>query len=202
MIDWKKTLEQFGYEEKDLPPTSKNKVIWKCDNQFCDAPVDIKEREFEFNYARKKHEKSLANGKVDVCQRCAHMHRRGKISEKSGKTHLPLPPEISEELTMQKYNYKPKDLAPWSRKKVILIAEDGSIHEASRALLNTYKSVKETGHFKPISLWTKERRTNIKATEETKELMKKSQNMRRVREQKEREDLIKKHIQEINKKVA
>lgn len=202
MIDWKKTKEAFGYEQEELAPTSKSKVIWKCDNQVCDAPRDINEREFEYNYARKKIERSSNLGKIDVCQRCSHMHRRGKVSVKTGKTHLPLPPEVSEELTLSKYNYKPKDLAPWSRKKVVLVAEDGSIHEASRALLNTYKSVKETGHFKPISLWTKERRTNSKASDETKEMMKNSQNMRRVREAKERDELIKKHIAEVSKKIA
>lgn len=203
MIDWKKTEEKYGYTEANLPPTSKNKVIWHCDNQLCQAPLDVREREFEFNYARKKREKSLKENKAELCQRCSHNHRKGKVSPARKHSALPLPPETSDKLTEEKFGYKASELPPWSRDPVVLVFIDEnnqeSIHIVKRCQLNTNKSVVETGHYRPIAWYTKQRRSNVTVTEETKSLMKKSQNMRREREKIEKEETTKKRINELLK---
>jgi hypothetical protein len=187
MIDWEKTKQKYGYGKDELPPTSKKDVVWHCDNPICDAPLQVHEREYTFDYVMKKVEKAKAEGTMELCQTCSHKHRRGHVTEKREKTALPLPPEASDELTMQEYKYKASDLAPWSRKKIVLVCEDGSIHHVSRALLNTSKSVREFGHYYPISWWTQKRRTNAHVSEETKEQMKKSQQMRRQKEKDEKD---------------
>lgn len=197
MIDWDKTKLEKGYGKDDLPKTSHEKVIWKCDNNFCDAPLDIKEREYEYNYARKKAEKAEKEGKVELCQRCSHSHRRGKVSDKKEKTALPLPPEVNDEETLKTFGYTASSLSPWTRKKVVIIAEDGSRHEIPRAQLNLSKSVKETGHYKPVSWWTQQRRSGIKISDETKNQMKVSQQMRRQREKAQDEEIYKKHIETL-----
>lgn len=209
MIDWKKTKEKYGYEEKDLPPSSENKVIWRCDNDLCQAPLDVREREHVFKYAKKKRELAEQTGCNELCQRCSHNHRKGISSEKP-QTHKaqPLPPECSDDLTLKEFGYKASELAPWSREPVVLVFvdEDGkeSTHMVKRAQLNTNRAVVETGHYKPIAWYTKQRRKNIKASKETKDLMKKSQNLRREREKLQQEHLRQKRIQEIlqPKKVA
>lgn len=206
MIDWVKTKAKYGYTEADLPPTSKNKVICHCDNNFCQAPLDVREREYEFKYAKKKRDKAQAEGAQELCQLCSHAHRKGHASTKKTNSALPLPPEASDELTFKEFGYTASSLSPWSRSPVILVyvneAGEQSLHTVKRAQLNTNKSVMESGHYKPIAAYTKERRTNIKVTGETKELMKKSQSMRRVREKVEQEQLRAKRLNELLKKTA
>jgi hypothetical protein len=214
MIDWAKTKQEFGYDKDDLPKTSHNKVVWKCDNQFCDAPADIKEREYEFNYARKKAEKAATEGKIELCQRCSHSHRRGHVTEKKEKTALPLPPEVNDAATVAKFGYKASELSPWTRKPVVLLVEEGlnfegtmqySEHVVPRAQLNISKSVKETGHYRPIAWWTQQRRKGIKISDNTKTQMKESQKLRRQREKAQDEELYQKHIASLkglDKKVA
>lgn len=204
MIDWKKTEGKYGYTEATLPPTSKNKVIWHCDNQLCQAPLDIREREFEFNYARKKREKSAQANKLELCQRCAHNHRKGQVTSSCKKTGtIPLPPETSDKLTEEKFGYKASALSPWSRDPVVLVFTDESnqesIHIVKRCQLNTNKSVVETGHYRPIAWYTKQRRSNVTVTDETKTLMKKSQNMRREREKIEKSEITKRRINDLLK---
>jgi hypothetical protein len=190
MIDWKKTKEKYGYGEGELPKTSRERVVWHCDNDNCEAAFDIREREYEYVYAYKKAQKAKKEGKPELCQKCSHSHRKGKVSEKREKTHLPLPPEVSVELTMERFGYDPYKLSPWSRKKLVLVCEEGQEHVTTRAQLNLNKSVKETGHYKPISWWTRKRRKGLKLSKETKEQMKESQQNRRAREKQQREDLI------------
>jgi hypothetical protein len=199
MIDWKKTEErsltdmEFAKGSSRVSKTTNQKVIWKCDNVNCDAPSDVSEREFVYNYARQKEEKAKKEGKDSLCQVCSHAHRRGKATVSSGKTHLPLPPEADDELTMKEYGYTASSLKPWSRKHIVIsfIDEDGDtqIYTPTRAQLNTYKSVKETGHFYPTSWWTKQRRTGSTATDETKRLMRESQKRRRDNEKDDRKEL-------------
>jgi hypothetical protein len=205
MIDWTKTKQEFGYDKNELPKTSHNKVVWRCDNQFCDAPADIKEREYEFNYARKKAEKAAKEGKIELCQRCSHAHRRGHVTEKKEKTALALPPEANDEETLKTFGYKASDLSPWTRKKIVLITEDGARHEVPRSQLNISKSVRETGHYRPIAWWTQQRRKGIKISDETKTQMKESQKLRRQREKTQDEELYQQHIANLrgnDKKVA
>jgi hypothetical protein len=208
MIDWKKTKEKYGYSESDLPPTSRKLIVWHCDNQLCQAPLDVREREYEFNYARKKRAKSSGEGKVELCQRCSHNHRKGKVSTTKTHSAQTLPPEASDNLTEEKFGYKASTLSPWSREPIVLRFVDEnnqeSIHIVKRSQLNTNKSVVETGHYRPIAWYTKQRRSNVVVTEETKDLMKKSQNMRREREKVEKEETTKRRINELlkNKDVA
>lgn len=199
MINWEKTIlkskedAEFAKVPDRVAKTTKLKVVWCCDNPECDAPSDVKERDFEYNYARKKEEAAESAGKPALCQRCSHAHRRGKSTKSTEKSHLPLPPEVSDELTLQEYGYTASELKPWSRKHVVIeyFDEDNDrhIYTPTRAQLNTYKSVKETGHFKPTSWWTKQRRSGSKASAETKALMKESQKKRREEEKKDRQAL-------------
>ena len=199
MINWEKTIQkskedtEFAEGPELVSKTTKQKVVWECDNKDCDAPSDVKEREFEYNYARKKEEKAKKEGKPALCQRCSHAHRRGKTTVSKERSHLPLPPEVSDELTFQEYGYYATKLKPWSRKHVVVeyFDEDGDrhIYTPTRAQLNTYKSVQEFGHFKPTSWWTKQRRSGKKASEDTKQLMKESQQKRRDTERRKRKEL-------------
>jgi hypothetical protein len=200
MIDWNKTKAEFGYTKADLPKTSHNKVIVTCDNQFCDAPADVKEREYEYNYARKKEEKAIQNNKQMLCQKCSHFHRKGKVTQKKQDSALPLPPEVDVQKTIESYGYNPHDLSPWSRKVIVLVTEDGQRHEISRAQLNTSKSVKETGHYRPIAWWTQQRRKGVQDSPETKQLKKASQAARRKNEQSEKDKMLEQYIQ--GKKIA
>ena len=207
MINWEKTKERaktesdFAEGPEFLAKTTKQKVIWQCDNDTCDAPSDVREREFEYNYARQKEEKAAKEGKPALCQRCSHAHRRGKSTVSKEKTHLPLPPEVDDALTEQEYGYKATELKPWSRKPVVVVYmdEDGDrhIYTPTRAQLNTYRSVKEFGHFRPTSWWTKQRRQGTKATDETKKLMKESQQKRRENEKSKREQLEKMFVNKM-----
>ena len=186
MIDWAFTLKKYGYEEKDLAKTSKKVVIWQCDNPDCDAPMQVNQREYEYNYIRKKEEAAKKANKPCLCQKCCHAHRKGKVSEKKQDTALPLPPETNVEKTIERFGYNPHDLSPWSRKRIVLtyISEDGTEYEseAPRAQLNKYESVKKFGHFIPIAIYTKKRRTGEKASEETKRQMREAQQHRRQRD--------------------
>lgn len=199
MIDWKKTIEksktdpEFAKDPERVTKTTNQKVVWSCDNESCDAPSDVKERVFVYNYARQKEDTAEKLGKDSLCQVCSHAHRRGKPTKSSGKTHLPLPPEIDDALTLKEYGYTASSLKPWSRKPVVIsfIDDEGDrlIFTPTRAQLNTYKSVKETGHFLPTSWWTKQRRQGAKASEETKNLMRESQQRRRTNEKDDRQEL-------------
>ena len=195
MIDWKETQKRFGYVKEDLAPTTQqHKVVWRCDNPNCEAEPDKKEREFVYNHARKKEEKAAKANKPCVCQKCAHAHRKGKVSESKGQTALPLPPEINREATYELSKtlggepYYPEELSGWSQRPVVLTFE-GENYTIPRSNLNTLKSMKEMGCYRPVAWWTRERRTGIKASKETKAQQKKSQQKRRSQEKEAKENM-------------
>lgn len=193
MIDWEKTKRELGYGKEDLPPTSKEKVFWKCDNPKCEADHDKKERMHTYDYALLKQEKAAKREDgLDLCQKCSHAHRKGKVSEKKTKSHLPLPPETNCEKTYELSKtlggepYYPEQLSPWSRNPIVLTFE-GKDYEVPRANLNKYKSMIEMGCYRPVSWWTEQRRKGVKASKETREQQKLSQSKRRKREQAEKQ---------------
>lgn len=178
MVNEEKTQAKYGYATNALAVTSNLPVVWTC-------PKCGEEREYAYAYCLKKAEKSQAAGTADCCQKCSHQHRRGKstVSKNPGKTFLPLPPEVDVAATMDRYGYDPRDLSPWSRKRVIVRCfETGVICSPKRCGLNRYKSIIETGHFISGGAWTAKRRKGVKVSAKTKKAMKESQIKRRAQE--------------------
>ena len=185
MINVEKTKEQYGYDPTDLAPTSNKMVWWKCDK--CGS-----ERAYAYAYALRKQKKAQKEGTPELCQKCAHAHRKGKVSTRKvptdQKAHYPLPPEVDRNLTMEKFGYDPETLSPWSRKRVVAICSvTGAECTPRRCSLNRYKSVMETGHFVSTGGYTGKRRKGVKATDETKQAMARSQKKRREREKASKE---------------
>lgn len=180
MIDETKTLEKYGYTTQELAPTSNLPVWWKCDE--CGE-----EREYSYAYCLRKKEKSGSTGGKELCQKCSHAHRKGKVSSKKieGKSHVDLPPEVDVKATMDRFGYDPHKLSPWSRQRIVVNCwKTGEVCTPRRCSLNRYKSIMETGHFVSVGGWTAERRRGKKASSETKTMMKESQQKRRRREKK------------------
>lgn len=198
MIDWVKTKAKFGYGKEELPRTSKKRVVWRCDNENCQAPHDVREREYDYAYVHKKQLKAKEEGGVELCQKCSHAHRKGKISEKKTDSAIKLPPQINVEKTLSLQGEDPRTMKPWARKKIVLTCDCGRDCVTTRAQINNYKSIKETGEFKCTACWTKDRREGVSASEETKRLMSESQKMRRVREN----DEDKRRAEEFKKQFA
>ena len=121
-------------------------------------------------------------GKMELCQKCAHAHRKGKSTRQNKGTALPLPHQINIEKTLDLTGEDPRSFKPWSRKKIVLTCDCGRDCVTTRSQINNYKSIKETGEFKCTACWTKERRLNNKASSDTKKLMSNSQKLRRNRE--------------------
>lgn len=181
MIDRNKTKEKYDYYPEELAPTSNLSVWTKCDK--CG-----KEKDYSYAYALKKEEKARKeNDGVMLCQVCSHSHRKGKASVVTKpKSWVALPPEVNVAKTVEMFGYDPTKLSPWSRKKIVVeCAKTGVECYPRRCGLNRYKSVLETGHFYSTGALTAERRKGVKASSETKESMKLSQQKRR---QKEKED--------------
>lgn len=179
MINEKRTEEKYGYTSNALAPTSNLPVLWTCEG--CGE-----EREYAYAYCLKKQEKAQTSGGKELCQKCSHAHRKGvkTVKKNSGESSfMPLPPEVDVAATQERYGYDPRDLSPWSRKRVVVRCfETGEICSPRRCGLNRYKSIMETGHFISVGAWTAKRRKGVKASKETKAAMKKSQSMRRHRE--------------------
>lgn len=204
MIDWDKTKNKFGYGQDDLAPTTQqHKVVWRCDNPKCEASPDKRERELVYNYARKKEEKAQKEGKACVCQKCSHSHRKGKIAERKGQKFLPLPPEINREKTYEMSKtlggepYYPESLSGWSQRPVVLTFE-GEDYIIPRSNLNTLKSMKQFGVYRPVAWWTRKRRTGVVASKETKAQQKVSQQKRREQERVEKENLYQEKTEVIS----
>jgi len=190
VINRDKTKLKYGHTADNLPPTSKEKVVWQCDNTNCDEinstgrPL---ERTFTYSYYLKKREKAFQEHEGnELCQKCSHAHRIGKV-EKTNNLKYPaltqLPNEVNIEQTIEIFGHDPRVTSSWSRKYVILNCSCcGKETETRRCNLNTYKSILETGHFKCTGCWTKERRTGQKASSETKFKQKISQQKRRMKE--------------------
>lgn len=173
MINQEKTKEKFGYYPDDLAQTSSSSVIFRCDK--C-----LQEEELSYAYALKKYKKSIKTTGEELCQKCSHAHRIGKVSVKADKSKpLPLPPEVNLSKTMELYGINAEDLSPWSRQKVCLSCACGKQSETKRCSLNSSKSILETGHYKCTGCWTRERRAGLKLSDETKKKMAKSQQKRR-----------------------
>jgi len=173
MINRDKTKLKYGYYPEELATTSANPVVWKCDS--CPA-----EREYSYAYALKKYNKAMKTTGEELCQKCAHAHRKGKVVKPNSKVApITLPPETDLGKTMEVYGINVEDLNPWSRQKVFMKCSCGKSTETKRCSLNSYKSILTTGHFKCIGCWTKERRKGLKLSEETKIKMAKSQQKRR-----------------------
>lgn len=178
MVNSENTKAKYGYEPMSLAPTSNLPVLWSCDG--CGE-----EREYSYAYCLKKKAKADACGGKELCQKCSHSHRKGKATVKktTGDAFLPLPPEVDIAATQDRYGYDPRDLSPWSRKRIIVRCfETGVICSPRRCGLNRYKSIIETGHFISVGAWTARRRKGVKASSTTKEAMSTSQKNRRVRE--------------------
>jgi hypothetical protein len=178
MVNNEKTKQKYGYEISSLAPTSNLPVLWSCDE--CGE-----EREYSYAYCLKKTKKAESQGTKELCQKCSHAHRKGKVTtkKKAGDAWLPLPPEVDVAATQERYGYDPRDLSPWSRKRVVVRCfETGVICSPRRCGLNRYKSIIETGHFISGGAWTAKRRKGIKVSSTTKQAMSKSQKNRRVRE--------------------
>lgn len=182
MINRDKTKLKYGHTADNLPPTSKEKVVWQCDNNGCSH-----ERTFTYSYYLKKRDKAFQEHEGnELCQKCSHAHRIGKV-EKTETVKYPalaqLPPEVNIQQTIEVFGHDPQVTSSWSRKYVILNCSCcGKETETRRCNLNTYKSILETGHFKCTGCWTKERRTGQKASSETKFKQKISQQKRRMKE--------------------
>lgn len=182
MINRDKTKLKYGHTADNLPPTSKEKVVWQCDNEKCSY-----ERSFTYSYYLKKREKAFKDHEGnELCQKCSHSHRIGKV-EKTDVLKYPalteLPAEVNIEQTIEVYGHDPRVTSNWSRKYVILNCSCcGKETETRRCNLNTYKSILETGHFKCTGCWTKERRTGQRASSETKMKQKVAQQKRRLKE--------------------
>ena len=182
MIDEAKTLEKYGYTTKELAPTSNLPVWWTCDKDDCGT-----EREYSYAYCLRKQKKAAETGGQELCQKCSHAHRKGKVSNKKiqGKSYVELPPEVDVNATLERFGHDPHKLSPWSRQRIVVRCQKtGEVCTPRRCSLNRYKSILETGHFVSVGGWTAERRKGVKASSDTKTLMKDSQQKRRVREKK------------------
>lgn len=169
---------KYGYDTNTLAPTSNLPIWWECDKCH-------EQREYSYAYYMKKKEQAKENGGCEICQKCAHEHRKGIAStkKKEGQTWQPLPPEVDIKATQERYGYDPRDLSPWSRKLIIVTCPvTGFTSEIKRCGINTSKSVIETGHYNSVGACTAKRRTGVKASEKTKKSMAQSQKIRRLRE--------------------
>ena len=181
MIDWIRTKTDFGYGEETASafPKSSKKPVWvNCDNPKCESK-DHRERLFEWGSLLKKIQRCKEQDKPFLCQTCAHAHRKGKVSKKQNREVPPLPKQVSDDLTLERFGYTASSLKPWSRSYIVVVCDCGKESEIKRTQLNRYKSIKETGDFKCTGCWTRDRRKGIKLSPETKELMRKSQQTRR-----------------------
>lgn len=170
-----KTKEKFGYDVSSLTSKSTLLVCWKCDR------CGFENNFFYYYYLMKKEKAKTRNGE-ELCQTCSHSHRKGQVTKKKqeGQTWLPLPPEVSVEMTISRFGYNPHDLSPWSRKRVVVKCQrTGTVTTVPRANINNLKSVRETGHYISTGGITAEQRYGKKASEETKQLMKQAQSLRR-----------------------
>lgn len=187
MINKEKTKLKYGHFGENLPENSSKKVVWQCDQAGCSY-----ERSFTYSYYLKK--VTVAFEKHDgkeLCQKCSHAHRKGvPLNHASHEIKtIPLavlPPEVNVERSIEIYGVDPTKLSAWSRKNIVLNCFGcGKESDTKRCNLNTYKSIKETGHFQCIGCWTKKRRVGSKASEETKNKQKQSQINRRQKEKQE-----------------
>lgn len=169
MILEDKTNKKYGYTSKDLDPRSNKMVVWKCDD--CGY-----ERDYVYSYYLQN-----KKAKEEVCQKCCHKHRKGRVVIDIDKdSFCELPPEICVEETLKKFGYDPRDLKPWSRKQVVVRCSVlGSLETTQRSILNRNKSVLDTGHYISKGGHTKLRRLGLKASDDTKQRMSKSQRERR-----------------------
>lgn len=176
MINRDKTKLKYGYYPETLSKTSNKKVVWQCDNLSCNLEKDVPN-----SYALKKYNNSLKSGTDELCQKCSHIHRKGVHVKNEIKKYVPqqLPSQVDIFQTIEKYGINPQELSPWSRQKVILRCDCGKFSETKRCSLNTSKSILETGNYKCIGCWTKERRIGKKLSKETKKKMSDAQIKRR-----------------------
>lgn len=104
------------------------------------------------------------------------------------KTALPLPPEVNVILTIAEFGYDPRELKPWSRKRVVAECYiTGKIAKPTRASLNLSKSVQETGHYTTHGADATKRKGR-KCSDITKAKMRRSQSQRR-RDEKQNQEL-------------
>lgn len=173
MINKDKTLKKYKYHPDDLAETSTKKIIWNCDS--CNL-----ERTYPYYYFVKKYKKSLREDGNELCQKCAHSHRKNSNEKKNNKSEIQqLPKEVDYEKTLSLFGTDINKLGPWSRQRVFIKCSCGKESTPKRCNLNSLKSIKETGNYKCNGCWTKERRKGLKLSEETKNKMKKSQQRRR-----------------------
>lgn len=184
MLLKEETEKRYGYSTESLSRTSDMPIWWKCDKCH-------EEREYAFAYYNKKHEESQNNGSLEICQKCAHEHRKGTVSSKKceGQAWQELPPEVEIQMTLERYGYDPRDLSPWSRKLIIVTCPvTGVTTDIKRCGINTSKSVIETGHYASVGACTAKRRAGVKVSSETKEQMKLAQQQRREKEKFEKQN--------------
>lgn len=178
MIKAEQTKLKYGYAPEDLSPASIRWICWQCDN--CGH-----EREYRYSYWWRY----KAGESKELCQKCSHSHRQGRVVIDVDKgSAQPLPPEVMIEETKKTLGYDPRDLSPWSRKEVIVKCSVlGTLHYTRRCSLNRNKAVIETGHFISTGGYTKSRRLGTTVSEETKQLMSHGQKIRRKIELEEKE---------------
>jgi hypothetical protein len=179
MINREKTKVKYGYIPEDLAQNSESKVVWNCDK--CNV-----ERTYAYAYYLKKQNHAFdKHDGHELCQKCSHSHRIGHSSKLAETKYeaQPLPQEVNVEETIKIFGHDPKEMSPWSRGYVILNCSCCQKEtETRRCSLNTNKSLQETGKYKCIGCWTKERRQGVKATDETKAKQKAAQQKRRNKE--------------------
>jgi len=175
-INIEKTVQEKGYHPRDLAPTGKQLIWWKCES--CGV-----EQEYKFSYYNKKVNK-------DMCRKCCHKHRKqAKTGEKPKKPVYPLPPEINREATIEMFGYDPvhffhNNEKPWSRERLVVnCGTCGSQSTPKRSYLHGYECIKETGHFKCKGCYTRERRTGVKITDATRRKQIEAQRVRREKEE-------------------
>jgi len=111
-INHLETKNKFGYSPIEIPNKSKKKIIAKCD--FCT-------NDFETTLP------VLSKHEYNACKQCdaiASVYSRLNSSEDKHEFYLKRRPEINLSkininLTMEKFNYHPKDVSQYSNKKII-----------------------------------------------------------------------------------
>lgn len=169
-------------ESLSLATTSSENVDWICDGCKHIATNG-------FAYILKKMTTALNQQKPVLCQKCSHAHRKGSKASRTFKiSAVKLPPEVLIQETIKEYGYDPRKLGKWSRKPILLRCYiTGEVRSASRCSINTSKSIIESGHYISVGGHTSKRRTGVRASESTLEIMRLAQTKRRERERLQKE---------------
>ncbi|MBX2986699.1 MAG: hypothetical protein KF802_02275 [Bdellovibrionaceae bacterium] len=172
MISIERTKIRFGYEPKDLAPTTHSPVALICDKCQCETT-------HAYGYALIKANKHPEQ--KTFCQKCLYVPR---VNSKNKKSALPLPPEVDAELTQKNFGYLPTALRGWSRKLLVVrCAVTKEIYFVPRCALNNMKCVREKGHYISVSGWSHLSLTpKLKKTTLHREKMKSGQQLRRALE--------------------